>query len=144
MAFDASFHEKSLNAIRRIYETKASCDIIHSLLMDTDKTTPGCKGQNSKFVRITSKDDHEFFVDREMAMHASTTIRNMLNVSPTIDEDEDNVVCLDGLPSHIVADVCRYIYYNTYYTEAGIEVPDFDIGIENVVELLVAADFLDC
>ena len=44
----------------------------------------------------------------------------------------------------VLEKVCKYLYYNVRHTNTTQEVPGFKIEPEIALELLMAADFLDC
>ena len=46
--------------------------------------------------------------------------------------------------SHILAKVCQYFTYKVRYTNSSTEIPEFPIAREIALELLMAANFLDC
>lgn len=50
------------------------------------------------------------------------------------------------IPGVVLEKVCKYLYYKVKYanTSADVEVPGFDIDANMALELLMAADFLDC
>ncbi len=46
--------------------------------------------------------------------------------------------------SHVLSKVCQYFTYKVRYTNSSTEIPDFTISREIALELLMAANFLDC
>ena len=48
------------------------------------------------------------------------------------------------IPSHVLQKVCMYFTYKTRYTNSSTEIPEFNIPAEVALELLMAANFLDC
>ena len=46
--------------------------------------------------------------------------------------------------SHVLAKVCTYFMYKVRYTNSSTEIPEFPIAPEIALELLMAANFLDC
>ena len=46
--------------------------------------------------------------------------------------------------SHVLQKVCMYFTYKVRYTNSSTEIPDFPIPPEIALELLMAANFLDC
>jgi transcription elongation factor B subunit 1 len=48
------------------------------------------------------------------------------------------------IPSHVLQKVCMYFTYKTKYTNSSTEIPEFPIPPESALELLMAANFLDC
>ena len=76
-------------------------------------------------------------------------------------ENETNEVNFREIPSHVLQKVCMYFTYkvlfwvltNLYlnlwilqvrYTNSSTEIPEFPIPPEIALELLMAANFLDC
>jgi len=48
------------------------------------------------------------------------------------------------LRSHVLQKVCMYFTYKVRYTNSSTEIPEFPIAPEIALELLMAANFLDC
>ena len=46
--------------------------------------------------------------------------------------------------SHILDAVCKYLIYKVRYTNSPVEIPAFVIEPEIALELLMAANYLDC
>lgn len=46
--------------------------------------------------------------------------------------------------SHVLQKVCMYFTYKVRYTNSSTEIPEFPIAPEIALELLMAANFLDC
>ncbi|EJW70828.1 transcription elongation factor B polypeptide 1 [Wuchereria bancrofti] len=46
--------------------------------------------------------------------------------------------------SHVLQKVCQYFAYKVRYTNSATEIPEFIIAPEVALELLMAANFLDC
>lgn len=59
-------------------------------------------------------------------------------------ENETNEVNFREIPSHILMKVCQYFTYKVKYTNSTTEIPEFPIDPEVALELLMAANFLDC
>ena len=53
-------------------------------------------------------------------------------------------VCCVLCRSHILEKVCEYFCYKVRYTNSSTEIPEFKIAPEVSLELLMAANFLDC
>lgn len=49
-----------------------------------------------------------------------------------------------SLRSHVLQKVCMYFTYKVRYTNSSTEIPEFPIAPEIALELLMAANFLDC
>ncbi|XP_055353216.1 elongin-C-like [Paramacrobiotus metropolitanus] len=110
------------------------------------KSTPqrgGCEGPNAEFVKLISQDGHEFYIAKELAL-TSGTIKAMLSGPGQFAENEANEVHFREIPSHVLAKVCQYFNYKHRYTNSSTEIPEFPIPPEIALELLMAANFLDC
>mmetsp|Transcript_80688 Transcript_80688/g.121268 ORF Transcript_80688/g.121268 Transcript_80688/m.121268 type:complete len:102 (+) Transcript_80688:101-406(+) len=94
------------------------------------------------YVKLVSAEGHEFFLDRDIAMAASTTIRTMLEGQ--FREAQDNIIRFPDITGYILERVVRYLHYKSQYTNASMRIPDFTIEPEVALELLIAAKYLDC
>ncbi|KAI9344663.1 BTB/POZ protein [Obelidium mucronatum] len=94
-------------------------------------------------VKLISADGFEFIIDRKCAM-ASGTIKNMLSSPGQFTEAQQNEVTFRDIKAIILEKVCKYLYYKVRYTNTKDEIPEFPIDVEVGLELLMAADFLDC
>ncbi|CAG4939513.1 PREDICTED: transcription elongation factor B polypeptide 1 [Papilio xuthus] len=95
------------------------------------------------YVKLVSSDGHEFIVKREHAL-TSGTIKAMLSGPGQFAENEANEVNFREIPSHVLQKVCMYFTYKVRYTNSSTEIPEFPIAPEIALELLMAANFLDC
>nr|XP_039264559.1 elongin-C-like [Styela clava] len=103
----------------------------------------GCEGPDSAYIRIVSSDGHKFIVNRDYAM-TSGTIKAMLSGPGRFAENETNEICFKEIPSHVLAKVCQYFAYKYRFSNTSMEMPEFPIAPEIALELLMAANFLDC
>ena len=94
------------------------------------------------YVKLVSAEGHEFFLDREIAIASSTTIRTMLEGQ--FREAQDNIIRFPDITGYILERVVRYLHYKAQYTNASMRIPDFIIEPEVALELLIAAKYLDC
>ncbi|KNE57606.1 hypothetical protein AMAG_03296 [Allomyces macrogynus ATCC 38327] len=95
-------------------------------------------------VRLVSADGFEFVIDRKCAM-ASGTIKAMLSSPARFAESQHNVVEFKDIKAVILEKVCQYLYYKVRFTNSSTEIPEFPLGPPHqLLELLMAADFLDC
>uniref|UniRef100_A0A8C0AGV2 Elongin-C n=1 Tax=Bos mutus grunniens TaxID=30521 RepID=A0A8C0AGV2_BOSMU len=108
-----------------------------------EKTYGGCEGPDAMYVKLISSDGHEFIVKREHAL-TSGTIKAMLSGPGQFVENETNEVNFREIPSHVLSKVCMYFTYKVRYTNSSTEIPEFPIAPEIALELLMAANFLDC
>lgn len=110
---------------------------------DEEKIYGGCEGPDAMYVKLISSDGHEFIVKREHAL-TSGTIKAMLSGPGQFAENETNEVNFREIPSHVLQKVCMYFTYKVRYTNSSTEIPEFPIAPEIALELLMAANFLDC
>lgn len=68
----------------------------------------------------------------------------IFSITGQFSENETNEVHFREIPSHILAKVCMYFLYKVRYTNSSTEIPEFPIAPEIALELLMAANFLDC
>lgn len=113
------------------------------LLQEEEKVYGGCEGPDAMYVKLISSDGHEFIVKREHAL-TSGTIKAMLSGPGQFAENETNEVNFREIPSHVLQKVCMYFAYKVRYTNSSTEIPEFPIAPEIALELLMAANFLDC
>uniref|UniRef100_A0AC34R3P2 Elongin-C n=1 Tax=Panagrolaimus sp. JU765 TaxID=591449 RepID=A0AC34R3P2_9BILA len=110
---------------------------------NSEYTLKNNEGPDSEYVKLISADGHEFIIKREYAV-ASGTIRAMLSGPGQFTESENNEVHFREIPSHVLQKVCHYFQYKVRYTNSASEIPEFPIHPEFALELLMAANFLDC
>lgn len=91
------------------------------------------------FITLVSKDNFEFVISREAAA-VSGTLRNML--SSSFKETSERKIKLQDMNGRLLNKVVEYMYYNLKYKDA-VDVPEFVIPTEMLLEVLVASDFLD-
>ncbi|CAM9111841.1 unnamed protein product, partial [Choristocarpus tenellus] len=94
-----------------------------------------------KFVRLISAEGAEFWVERKCAM-VSGTIKAML--SGGFGEASSGKVCFAEISTPILEKVIQFVYYKVRHTNSATRIPDFPIEPELALELLMAANFLDC
>ncbi|KAE9416032.1 hypothetical protein Angca_008563, partial [Angiostrongylus cantonensis] len=103
----------------------------------------GCEGPDAPYVKLVSSDGHQFYIKKELAL-TSGTIKAMLSGPGQYSENESNEVNFREIPSHVLQKVCQYFAYKVRYTSSATEIPEFIITPEVALELLMAANFLDC
>ncbi|VDM54176.1 unnamed protein product [Angiostrongylus costaricensis] len=103
----------------------------------------GCEGPDAPYVKLVSSDGHQFYIKKELAL-TSGTIKAMLSGPGQYSETESNEVNFREIPSHVLQKVCHYFAYKVRYTSSATEIPEFIISPEVALELLMAANFLDC
>mmetsp|Transcript_8201 Transcript_8201/g.23351 ORF Transcript_8201/g.23351 Transcript_8201/m.23351 type:complete len:105 (-) Transcript_8201:87-401(-) len=98
------------------------------------------KEPHGGMVKLVSKEGHEFYVDRKCAM-LSGTIRAMLSGQFV---ESGGEITFKELSTPILEKVIQYLHYKVRYTNSDTVIPEFKIEPEMVMELLMAANFLDC
>ena len=121
--------------------TQLFLSLLQLILTDTDLTP--LDTVCPRFVKLISSDGHEFIVKREDAL-TSGTIKAMLSGPGQFSENETNEVNFREIPSHVLQKVCMYFTYKVRFTNSSTEIPEFPIPPEIALELLMAANFLDC
>ena len=79
-----------------------------------------------------------------MSVERASTVHN---IEDTYELHEKTNKLLHTTPrcrSHVLAKVCTYFMYKVRYTNSSTEIPEFPIAPEIALELLMAANFLDC
>ncbi|CAD5235606.1 unnamed protein product [Bursaphelenchus xylophilus] len=112
-------------------------------MVESDKNEPSVRGENSSYVKLISSDGHEFIVRRDLVV-TSGTIKAMLSGPGQFTENESNEVNFREIPSHVLRKVCHYFAYKVRFTNSATEIPEFSITPDVALELLMAANFLDC
>ncbi|NP_001155410.1 elongin C-like [Acyrthosiphon pisum] len=102
-----------------------------------------CDGPEALYIKLISSDGHEFVVKRENAL-MSGTIKAMLSGPGQFAENETNEIHFREIPSHVLHNVCMYFTYKARYSNSSSEIPEFTIKPQIALELLMAANFLDC
>ncbi|KAF2120758.1 BTB/POZ protein [Lophiotrema nucula] len=98
--------------------------------------------QLSEYVTLVSSDGFEFRILRSAACIAKT-VQKALDPAYGFKEDQENKMTLSNINGVVLEKVCEYLYYNQKYAKAK-DVPDPDIPPELCLELLIAADYLQC
>eukprot|EP00948_MAST-09A_sp_MAST-9A-sp1_P003473 g3473.t1 len=92
-------------------------------------------------IRIFSKEGHEFVLDRKVAM-LSGTIKGML-MNITFQEAKEGKISFPEISTPVLERVIQYLHFKDKYASAKI-VPDFTLEPDEVLDVLVASNFLDC
>ncbi|TAQ89342.1 hypothetical protein B7494_g2311 [Chlorociboria aeruginascens] len=96
----------------------------------------------SKYVTLVSSDGFEFVVLREAAC-ISGAIKRMLDPKSQFSESIEGRCRFEEINGIVLEKVAEYFYYN-YKNRNRVDVPDMEVPPELCLELLMAADFLDC
>ncbi|XP_069189720.1 elongin-C-like [Procambarus clarkii] len=103
----------------------------------------GCEGPDSMYIKLISSDGHEFIIKKEHAF-ASKIIQAMLSGSSQFIEYEKNEITFGAIESHVLQKVSMYFTYNAQFNNSKMNNPEFPIDSEIALDILMAADFLDC
>eukprot|EP00561_Arcocellulus_cornucervis_P000760 CAMPEP_0185813652 /NCGR_PEP_ID=MMETSP1322-20130828/12057_1 /TAXON_ID=265543 /ORGANISM="Minutocellus polymorphus, Strain RCC2270" /LENGTH=101 /DNA_ID=CAMNT_0028510333 /DNA_START=71 /DNA_END=376 /DNA_ORIENTATION=- len=95
-----------------------------------------------KYVKLISATGTEVHCERAVAISASATMAAMLTSS--MREAEENVVRLPDISGPILEKVVQYMYYKHESSSSTGRLPEFPIEPEIALELLVAANYLNC
>ena len=96
---------------------------------------------SDNYVKLISSEGHEFIILKDVA-RVSSTLRTMIDSSFSESKGE---IKLQEITSAILEKVIQYLYYRVKYTSSTTErVPAFEVSQEMSLELLMAANYLDC
>ncbi|KAI3653814.1 hypothetical protein MP228_001761 [Amoeboaphelidium protococcarum] len=98
---------------------------------------------NKRVVILKSNDGQLFELERDVAM-GSGTLRGMLESSQDDSNESSEPVLLPSLNGAILAKVIDYLRYKAQYSNSKSQIPEFDIDPAIALDLLMAADYLDC
>jgi len=98
-------------------------------------------GSESAYTTLISNDGFEFKV-RKSAANISGAIKRMLDPNNGFSESNTNICRFENINGMVLEKVCEYLYYNEKHKDAK-DVPDMDLPPELVLELLMAADYLN-
>ncbi|XP_063552206.1 elongin-C-like [Gorilla gorilla gorilla] len=107
-----------------------------------EKTYGGYEGPDAMYIKLISSNGHECIVKREQASTPGT-IKTMLNGPDQFSENKTNEVNFREIPSHVLLKVCLYFANKFHYSNSSTKIPEFPVAPEIVLELLLAASFLD-
>mmetsp|Transcript_16300 Transcript_16300/g.40167 ORF Transcript_16300/g.40167 Transcript_16300/m.40167 type:complete len:112 (-) Transcript_16300:165-500(-) len=102
------------------------------------------EGPQSEYVKLISKEGNEYICLKSVAM-ASGTIRRMLTGPGQWKENTGPIptIQFESISSPILEKVIQYFHYKKQYDNTKGPVEKFDIEIDHIIPLLVAANFLD-
>ncbi|UYV69711.1 TCEB1 [Cordylochernes scorpioides] len=112
-------------------------------MVESESFYGGCDGPEAPYIKLVSSDGHEFVVRRDNAL-ISCTLKAMFSGPQPIAPKETNEVIFRDISSHVLQKVCQYFYYKKQYSNSSSEIPEFAIPPEISLDLLLAANFLDC
>ncbi|KAJ5239107.1 transcription elongation factor B polypeptide 1 [Penicillium chermesinum] len=95
-----------------------------------------------KYVTLVSRDGFEFILEREQAC-VSGTISRMLDPKNGFVEAITGRCVFENINGVILQLVCEYFLYNHRHRNE-LNVEDMELPLELCLEVLMAADYLDC
>ncbi|XP_045413694.1 elongin-C-like [Lemur catta] len=95
------------------------------------------------YVKLISSNGHVFIVKREHVLRLGT-LKAMLSGPGQFIPLHTNEVNFREIPSHVLSKVCMHFTHKVCYTNSSMKIPEFPIAPEIALELLMAANFLDC
>merc|ERR1711893_466333 len=102
-------------------------------------------GKDSKYIKLIAEDGHVFYIKRSVALVSGTLKAMLSGPSESWAETQDqNKIVFKAIPSHVLARVCDYFNYKAKYTNTTSEIPEFPVDPDMALEVLMAANFLDC
>lgn len=111
---------------------------------DNDNANANDNDNTITYVKLISAEGHEFFLQRNVAINGSGTIRTMLEGVGKFRESSENLIRLPEISSCILERVVRYLHYKSIYSHSSTRIPEFMIEPEVALELMIAAKYLDC
>eukprot|EP00850_Spirogloea_muscicola_P003910 SM000016S01898 [mRNA] locus=s16:391126:391877:- [translate_table: standard] len=111
---------------------------------DGDRGGDGGGGGKEEWVKLISAEGFEFVVSRRAAM-VSNTLHNMLSSSGGFQETSSGEVRFPDISTPVLEKVCEYFYYKLRYSDPANQksMPEFKMDPEIVLEVLMAANYLD-
>lgn len=97
---------------------------------------------SGRFVKLISAEGNEFLVEKIVAANGSEMLKSMLEGN--FRESEHNVVRFPEISSRVLEKLIEYLYYKSKYEQSTDKIPEFQIEPEMSLELLVAANYLNC
>jgi len=98
---------------------------------DNDKT----------YVKLVSADGPEFFIERRIALQVDT-MKAMLEGN--FRESEEGVIRFPDIAGKTLEKIIQYLHYKDKYSNSTARIPEFQIEPDEALELLVAANYLNC
>ena len=99
---------------------------------------------NTDYITVTTKDGHEFVLDKQFAINASGTFNAMFGSTDGHFAETSNEIHLRDISASTFEVVVKYFYYKQKYSNATGVIPEFEIDPSQALDVLLAANFLDC
>mmetsp|Transcript_4674 Transcript_4674/g.6638 ORF Transcript_4674/g.6638 Transcript_4674/m.6638 type:complete len:102 (+) Transcript_4674:99-404(+) len=98
--------------------------------------------KNITYVKLISAEGKEIYLDKNIAISGSATMKAMLEGN--FKESNDNVIHFQDITGRILEKIVQYLHYKSQNNKCKGRIPEFSIEPEIALELLVAASYLDC
>ncbi|PVV03516.1 hypothetical protein BB560_002004 [Smittium megazygosporum] len=97
-------------------------------------------------IKLVSGDGVEIFLDREIALMSGTVKRMLEDRNIIFAEVSKNEISFPEISGKILLEVTKYLFYKWKYSDSTVyrQIPEFPIEPEIALELMMAADYLDC
>ncbi len=89
-----------------------------------------------------SAERHIFILEKKVAM-SSGVIKAMLNSDAFI-EGSRGEIAFEDISTPVLERVIQYLHYKSKYTNSKVPIPEFPVPPEQALDLLLAANYLDC
>ena len=100
-------------------------------------------GPDAKYMKMIAADGYEYIIPKEEGMKAGT-LASMMMGPGQCEEDEENAINFREIYSRTLMQLAMYLRYKKRYTDSEAAIPEFPIKPEISLDLLMAANFLDC
>ncbi|KAL3908301.1 MAG: hypothetical protein SGARI_003127, partial [Bacillariaceae sp.] len=90
--------------------------------------------EGSVYVKLVSAEGFEYYMDKQVAMAGSSTIRTMLEGQ--FREAQLNEISFPDIAGYTLERVVRYLHYKAKFTNVASRIPEFLIEPEYALELL--------
>lgn len=96
----------------------------------------------SPYVRLLSAEKHVFVLEKKVAMN-SGVIKAMLSSDGFV-ESRSGEISFDDISTVVLERVIQYLHYKAKHSNSKVPIPEFPVPPEQALDLLLAANYLDC
>merc|ERR550514_2589145 len=93
------------------------------------------------YLRLVSADNHTFYLDRRIAFECDT-FKKMAE-QQGFREGQTQEITLPTISGKLLEKVIEYLYFKYKYTDSKETIPEFPIDDDNVLDLLLVANYLN-
>merc|ERR1711982_112883 len=112
--------------------------VANSVELDNPHLDPA---EKFSYVKLVSADQHQFFLDRRIAYECDT-FRKMIE-QDAFQEGQTQEIKLPTITGKLLEKVIEYLYYKYKYTDSRVPIPEFQIENDDVLDLLLVANYLN-